>query len=184
MNFWELLVVAVGLSLDAVAVAACRAACLKGVCLRQNLVMATSFGVFQGLMPAAGYLIGTWFGRGLEGIGHWLAFVLLALIGVKMAFEGFCGKQTDEKCGLIGFKEVLLLSVATSVDALAVGLAFAALRAQLVLSSAVIGAVTFLLSMAGASLGGRLGRRFGAKAQIAGGAALFGVGLRLLLEHA
>ncbi len=184
MSFPELLVIAVGLSLDAFAVAVCRTACQRSVNVRRNVGMAASFGLFQALMPAAGWLIGTRFGEAMERVDHWVAFVLLTLIGAKMLYGTFHDRpEAQEECRLISLREILLLSVATSIDALAIGIVFAALKAEIILSSAMIGTVTFLLSLSGVSIGGRLGAKFGARAQIAGSVVLIGAGFKILLEH-
>ena len=181
MSFWELLLIAVGLSMDAFAVSICKGLGTRLVKPRHALLAGLYFGGFQFLMPVIGYLLGARFESLIESVDHWVAFVLLCAIGIGMIREA--GKKADELNDDYGVKTMLLLAVATSIDALAVGVTFAFLRAALLPSAGLIGVTTFLLSAAGIYVGAAFGARFKSAAELAGGCILILIGLKILLEH-
>ena len=185
MSVIEMLLIAVGLAMDACAVSACKGLAMKQVRMSMVLVMAISFGLFQALMPVAGWLLGSNFMQAIEPIDHWIAFVLLAGIGAKMIWDAFHEDSCDEDCACehIDWGELLVLSVATSIDALAVGVSFAALGTHIALPATLIGIVTFALSVLGVYAGHHLGARFERRAGITGGVILIGIGIKILLEH-
>lgn len=186
MGLVELFLIAVGLSMDAFAVAVCKGLAMKGKVNRGHaLTIALFFGGFQALMPLIGWALGRQFEGYITRIDHWVAFVLLAVIGGKMVWEALregeaCPAEAAERLDL---KELTVLALATSIDALAVGITFAFLKADIALSVTLIGLTTFLLSLAGVCIGHTFGARFKQKAEIAGGAILILIGLKILLEH-
>ena len=182
MSFTELLLIGVGLSMDAFAVSICKGMALKNGRAKVMLAAGLYFGIFQALMPLIGYFLGSAFSRYITRYDHWVAFVLLAFIGGKMIKESF--DEDDEKQdGSIRFFPMLLLAVATSIDALAVGLSFAFLSVSIWKAIAVIGVTTFIICAAGVRIGGSLGRHFKNKAELAGGIILVLIGIKILLEH-
>ena len=181
MSFWELLMIAVGLSMDAFAVSICKGLGTKRVRPRHALLAGLYFGGFQFLMPVIGYLLGVRFESLIESVDHWVAFVLLAAIGFGMIRES--RQKADELNDDYGVKTMLLLAVATSIDALAVGVTFAFLQVALLPSAGLIGVTTFLLSAAGIYVGAAFGARFKSAAELAGGIILILIGLKILLEH-
>jgi putative Mn2+ efflux pump MntP len=185
MGFLELLLVAVGLSMDAFAVSLCKGLNMRKLNLRHAGVIALFFGGFQAVMPLIGWFLGKQFAQYITSIDHWIAFALLAIVGGKMLVEGI-KNETEEECSCeekLDLKELFMLSVATSIDALAVGISFAFLQVLILPSIALIGITTFLLSFAGVALGNRFGVKFQNKAEIAGGAVLILIGLNILLQH-
>ncbi len=184
MGMMELFLIAVGLSMDAFAVAVCKGLALRKVNLGQMALVGLWFGGFQALMPLVGWLLGTQFARYIRDFDHWVAFALLAFIGGKMVYESFkkedcCGKKKES----FDLKELLMLSVATSIDALAAGVTFAFLSVNIFGAVLLIGAVTFILSASGVAIGNRFGIRYKNKAELAGGLALIFMGIKILLEH-
>ncbi len=185
MDLVAVLLIAVGLSMDAFAVAIGRGAVLpRGGRARGALAMALAFGIFQALMPVAGWLLGSAFAGLIGGIDHWIAFLLLAGIGGRMIYEAVTGREDDDRPAL-SVRVLLLLAVATSIDALAVGLGLrlADPATPILLAALLIGAVTFGLSLAGGLAGSRLGERFGRSMEAVGGVVLIGIGLRILVTH-
>ncbi len=183
MGIWEILLIAVGLSMDAFAVAVA-----KGLSNRQRigqtaLICGLWFGAFQAIMPAVGFLLGSRFADHIAKFDHWIAFVLLAAIGVNMIRE--CRGEEDEgtKSGDLGARTMFLLAVATAIDALAVGVTFAFLQLKLVQSVLLIGCTTFVISAAGALLGVLVGKKLNRYAKAAGGVILIVIGLRILISH-
>lgn len=189
MGFIELFLVAVGLSMDAFAVSICKGLGMRKVNWRHAFVIALFFGAFQGIMPLIGWAAGTQFAELIEPVDHWVAFVLLAFIGGKMIWDGVHEEDECAGCGddpapsKLDVKELFLLAIATSIDALAVGISLAFLGANILLAAGVIALTTFLLSFIGVALGNRVGARFNRSAAIAGGIVLVLIGLRILLEH-
>ncbi|MBX9034029.1 manganese efflux pump MntP [Gordonibacter massiliensis (ex Traore et al. 2017)] len=186
MGFVELFLVAVGLSMDAFAVSVCKGLCMKRLDVRQALVIALFFGGFQALMPLVGWALGTQFEQYITPVDHWIAFVLLAFIGGKMLWDAFRDGEEELSCpadGKLDLRELVMLSVATSIDALAVGITFAFLRVDIVSSVALIGATTFVLALAGVAVGHRFGARYEKPATIVGGIVLVLIGTKILLEH-
>ena len=182
MSIFELLLIGVGLSMDAFAVAVCQGLCMPRLNLRHAAVIALFFGGFQALMPLAGWLLGSQFAVYIENIDHWVAFVLLVLIGGNMIREALSGEEEGADPSLAPMT-MLLLAVATSIDALAVGITFAFLRVDVLPAVSLIGVCTFLLSAAGVKVGNAFGARYQAKAELAGGVVLILIGLKILLEH-
>lgn len=182
MSFLELLVIAIGLSMDAFAVSIGKGLSSGRKSLRNALVCGIWFGLFQALMPVAGYFAGISFSEFVQNADHWIAFGLLALIGGNMIREALSGEE-EEHGSDFGFRTMLLMAVATSIDALACGVSFAFLGADIWTSAAVIGITTFLFSVAGCLFGEMAGSRFHKGAQIFGGVILILIGLKILLEH-
>lgn len=171
--------------MDAFAVAMGKGLCMQKIQYRCAAVIALFFGFFQALMPAIGWFLGRQFYRQIGFLDHWIAFALLAFIGLKMIWEAYRGKNAEEKpCEYkINYGELLVLSVATSIDALAAGITFAFLDMPILPAAASIGCVTFLISFAGVAIGQRFGMRFRKKAEYFGGIVLVFIGLKILLEH-
>ena len=182
MGFWELLVLAVGLSMDAFAVAVCKGLSLRSLRPRHMAVVGAWFGAFQALMPAAGWLLGAAFAHRIAAIDHWIAFVLLSLIGGNMIREALSREEEDCDPSLAP-AAMLLLAVATSIDALAVGITFAFLQVDILPAVALIGCTTFAIALAGVWIGQRFGSRFKDRAALSGGMILCLIGLKILLEH-
>ena len=186
MGIGELLLLAVGLSMDAFAVSVCKGLAMKKATIRAQVTCGAWFGGFQGLMPLIGFLLGTMFADAIQSIDHWIAFGLLALIGINMLREAF-SKECDCCCGENGdlsVKTMFVMAVATSIDALAVGISLAmAGNVNIWLAVALIGVVTFLLSGVGVRIGNIFGARFEKKAEATGGIILMLLGLKILLEH-
>lgn len=184
MRLWELFVIALALSMDAFAVSVCKGLA-AGRCRPADAVKAgVWFGGFQALMPVAGFLLGVRFAGLIERIDHWAAFFLLGLIGANMVREAVSGEE-DAQAGQADFspRAMLPLAVATSIDALAVGVTFAFLQVNILAAAGQIGLVTFVLSAAGVWVGSRFGARGGQKAELAGGLLLIAMGCKVLLEH-
>ena len=182
MSLWELFVIAVGLSMDACAVSICKGLSVGRVRPGHALTCGGYFGLFQGLMPLLGWLLGVRFQSVIVSIDHWIAFALLGLIGLNMIRES---REDEEECldCSFGFRAMLPLAIATSIDALAVGVTFAFLQVDIVPAVAFIGPVTFTLSAIGVWVGGIFGARFKSKAEFVGGAILMLMGTRILMEH-
>ncbi len=182
MGFFELLLTGVALSMDAFAVSVCKGLSARRLRPADAVKTGLFFGGFQALMPLLGWLLGRQFESYITEIDHWIAFVLLAFIGGKMVWEALHGGDGDDS-GSFAFKELLLLAIATSIDALAVGVTFAFLSVNIWSSIAVIGVTTFAFSFGGVYLGNKVGGRFHEKAELAGGVVLVLIGLKILLEH-
>ena len=195
MGFIEIFLTGVGLSMDAFAVSICRGLQMRrSVNWKHLLIIAAFFGGFQALMPAIGYLLGSQFKDYIVAIDHWIAFALLAFIGGKMVYDVICDirEQKDgcESCSCeekaeerLDIRQLALMAVATSIDALAVGITFAFLEVNLLLAVAVIGITTFALCALGVVVGHKFGSRFKNKASLAGGIVLILIGAKILLEH-
>lgn len=182
MSLAELLILAVGLSMDAFAVSICKGLSQQRLKAGHMVVTGLYFGGFQALMPLLGFLLGAQFARFISGFDHWVVFALLAFIGAGMIRESREAACPADK----GFspKEMLPLAVATSIDALAIGVSFAFLPdVNIAAAAGLIAGITFVLSAAGISIGSVFGSRFKSKAEIAGGVILIGIGLKILLEH-
>ncbi len=187
MGFFEILLLAVGLSIDAFAVSLCKGLSMKKAGLKEGAVCGAWFGGFQALMPLAGYYLGTLFSGVIEAFDHWVAFILLALIGINMLKEATEKKDCscpDETGADMSVKTMLVMAIATSIDALAVGISLAmAGDVNIFAAISLIGVITFVLSALGVKLGNVFGSRYEKGAQIAGGVILIGLGLKILLEH-
>ena len=182
MTFIELLLIAIGLSMDAFSVSICKGLTTKKFSWRMALVCGLWFGFFQALMPIVGYFLGAQFQEMIEAYDHWIAFGLLFLIGANMIREAVWGKEESQD-GSLGFKTMLLLAIATSIDALAVGVSFACIRVKLWSSVIVIGLTTFAFSVLGVKIGNVFGSKYEKSAGIIGGIILILIGLKILLEH-
>lgn len=186
VGFVELFLIGVGLSMDAFAVSICKGLGMSRLNMRQAAVISLFFGGFQALMPLIGWALGSQLTDFITPIDHWIAFGLLAFVGGKMLWDAFHeddedeGAQTDEKLDL---KELLMLAIATSIDALAVGITFAFLQVAIVPSITIIGLTTFVISFAGVVVGHFFGARFEKPATIVGGVVLILIGVKILLEH-
>ena len=193
MGFIEILLTGVGLSMDAFAVSICRGLQMRRrVNWKHLLIIAAFFGGFQAIMPAIGYVLGSQFKDYIVAIDHWIAFALLAFIGGKMVYDVICDiREEKEGCECcvaseeesLNVRQIALMAVATSIDALAVGITFAFLEVNLLLAIAVIGITTFALCALGVVVGHKFGARFKNKASLAGGIVLILIGTKILLEH-
>ena len=183
MTFIELLLIAVGLSMDAFSVSICKGLTTKKFSWRMALICGLWFGLFQALMPIIGYFLGAQFQELIEAYDHWIAFGLLALIGANMIREALSKKEEESTNGALDVKTMFLLAIATSIDALAVGVSFACIQVELWSSVAVIGLTTFLFSVLGVKIGNVFGSRYEKSAGIVGGIILILIGLKILLEH-
>ena len=183
MNFAELLLLGVGLSMDAFAVSVCKGLATRRPSLKNMAACGLWFGGFQALMPLIGFYLGSLFAEAIEAVDHWVAFVLLAVIGLNMIREAVSG-ETEQADADFSFRTMLTMAIATSIDALAVGISLAMSGGVNIWAAvAIIGVTTCLLSMLGVKLGAVFGDRFEKKAQIAGGVILILLGLKILLEH-
>lgn len=183
MSISELLLIAVGLSMDAFAVSICKGLATKKVGVKHMLIVGLWFGGFQALMPLIGYFLGSTFEEYITRFDHWVAFVLLALIGGNMIREALSGEEEKANDSL-GVREMLTLAVATSIDALAVGVTFALLPGvNIAAAVSFIGVITFVISAAGIKVGNAFGSKCKSKAELAGGVILVLIGLKILLEH-
>ncbi len=180
MSLFELILIAVGLSMDAFAVSVCKGLSLKELKPRHGAVVGLYFGGFQALMPVIGWLLGFRFERFITGVDHWIAFLLLSAIGVGMIRDVKKAEELDDD---LSFRAMLLLAIATSIDALAVGITFAFLSVRILPAAGLIGLTTFLLSALGVYIGHVFGLKYKAKAELAGGVILIFIGLKILLEH-
>lgn len=185
MGLGALLLLALGLSMDACAVSICKGLAMKKATIKHGAICGVWFGGFQALMPLVGFFLGSLFAEAIESFDHWIAFILLSIIGINMLREAF---SKEEECGCkeadLSVKTMFVMAVATSIDALAVGITLAlAGDVNIFLAVALIGIITFVMSCAGVKIGSIFGSRFEKKAQVAGGIILIGLGLKILLEH-
>lgn len=180
MELWELFLLAVGLSMDAFAVSICKGLSVKEATVKEAATAGIYFGGFQALMPILGYFLGVSFQNLIADIDHWIAFILLSLIGVQMIRES---KGEENVNSSFGIKEMIPLAVATSIDALAVGVTFAFLKVEIMSAVGMIGCVTFLFSAVGIWIGNLFGKRYKTRAEIMGGIILILIGLKILIEH-
>lgn len=182
MNFIEILLTGLGLSMDAFAVAICKGLSMKKFNFKKGLIIGLYFGIFQGVMPLIGYLLGTTFESLITNIDHWVAFVLLGLIGGNMIKEAL-DKKHEASNDKVNLKTMLPLAIATSIDALAVGITFVFLKVNILLAVLSIGIITFILSLIGTKIGNVFGNKYEKKAQLLGGIILILIGIKILLEH-
>lgn len=191
MGFIELFLTGAGLSMDAFAVSVCKGLNMRKINIRHSIVIALFFGGFQALMPLIGWALGRQFEQYITAVDHWIAFALLAFIGGKMAYEAIKGGDDDpdpsqnkktQDADKLDLKELLMLAIATSIDALAVGITFAFLQVSILPSITVIGVTTFVFSVGGVVIGNRFGVKYKSKAELAGGIILILIGLKILLE--
>lgn len=187
MGIVELFLIAVGLSMDAFAVSVCKGLGMKRINFKVAVVLALFFGGFQALMPVIGWALGSQFLWLISPIDHWIAFILLAIVGGKMLWVAFHDDEDDSDdssdANVIDLGEYLMLAIATSIDALAMGISFAALSVNIVAAASFIGVITFVLTLAGVAVGHFFGARYEKPATIVGGVVLILIGLKVLLEH-
>ena len=183
----EFLLLGVGLAMDAFAVSICKGLAMRKVNKKQAVIIALFFVGFQAIMPVIGWLLCKGFQTYIEAFDHWIAFALLAFIGVKMIIETLREKEDDvvieEMDPPLDMKEMLMLAIATSIDALAVGISLAALDRPIVESAAIIGVVTFVISIIGVYIGKFFGNRYKKRAELTGGIILVLIGVKILCEH-
>lgn len=186
MAIWELVTLAVGLAMDAFAVSVCKGLSMKKASLKQGVICGAWFGAFQALMPFLGYLLGSLFAEAINSFDHWVAFALLCLIGINMLKEAFsgCEECQSEKNADLSVKTMFVMAVATSIDALAVGVSPLGTQegTNIVLAISLIGVITFVMCVLGVKIGNLFGSRYEKGAQIAGGSILIVLGLKILLD--
>jgi len=181
MTLIEMFIIAVGLSMDAFAVAVCKGLAMQKSSPKKSFIIALYFGGFQALMPLIGYYLGVNFSEYIISFDHWVAFVLLSLIGLNMIKESReCNCEANAS---VDFKTMVVLALATSIDALAIGITFAFLRVNIIPAVSFIGSVTFVLSFVGVKIGNVFGVKYKSKAELAGGLILIAMGLKILIEH-
>ncbi len=189
MGIGELLLLALGVSMDAFAVSICKGLCMKKATLKASCTCGAWFGGFQAIMPLIGFLLGSLFAEAIEAVDHWVAFALLAIIGINMLKEAFEKEEEGQACPVDGdvdlsVKTMFVMAVATSIDALAVGISLAmAGNVNILMAVSLIGLFTFGMSALGVQIGNVFGSRFEKKAQLAGGVILVLLGVKILLEH-
>lgn len=181
MGIVELFILAVGLSMDAFAVSICKGLSMKKMSWKNALIAGLYFGGFQALMPALGYFLGIQFSDMITSIDHWIAFMLLAIIGINMIKES--RTESERLDDSFGIKTMLLLAVATSIDALAVGVTFAFLKVNIIPAVTFIGVITFCFGVAGIKIGNVFGEKYKSRAELAGGIILILIGIKILIEH-
>lgn len=182
MRLLELLLLSIGLAMDAFAVSVCKGISMKKMNWKKACIIGLYFGGFQALMPMLGYFLGATFEGFVTSVDHWIAFVLLAIIGGNMIKESF-NKETENCNDDTSFKTMIILAIATSIDALAVGITFAFLKVNLLLAISLIGVTSFILSVIGTKIGNRFGDKYENLAELIGGVILILLGLKILLEH-
>ena len=182
MGILEILLVSIGLAMDAFAVSICKGLSMKKMNWKNAIIVGLYFGIFQALMPIIGYFLGSTFESFVTQIDHWIAFGLLGFIGINMLKEAF--SKDSENCNdSIDFKTMIILAIATSIDALAVGITFAFLKVNVILAATMIGVLTFLISVLGIKIGNKFGDKYERKAETVGGLILIFMGIKILLEH-
>lgn len=181
MSLWELLIIAIGLSMDAFAVSICKGLSMKKMNWKYAVLTGIYFGGFQALMPLIGYLLGIQFQNKITSIDHWIAFVLLSIIGLNMIKKS--REESESLNDSFDIKTMLLLAIATSIDALAIGVTFAFLQVSIIPAVSFIGITTFILSVLGTKIGNVFGMKFKSKAEFAGGVILVLMGMKILLQH-
>ena len=185
MGLLELILIAIGLAMDAFAVSICKGLNMRKMNYRQAGIIALFFGGFQAIMPLIGWFLGKQFESYITSIDHWIAFLLLAFIGANMIREALGEDEDEDESPLdkLDIGELFMLAVATSIDALAVGITFAFLKVNILPAVSIIGIITFVISFAGVGIGHKFGRKYEKKAELAGGIILICIGLKILLEH-
>lgn len=182
MSSLELFILAIGLSMDAFAVAVCKGLSMKQFSLKKAGIVGLYFGFFQAAMPLIGFLLGVSFSAKIESVDHWIAFILLLIIGGNMIKESF-HKDSESSNDSVSFSNMIVLAIATSIDALAVGITFACLTVNIPIAIGFIGVITFSLSMLGVKIGNVFGAAHKSKAEFAGGFILILLGSKILFEH-
>lgn len=182
MGILEILLISLGLAMDSFAVSVCKGLSMKKMNWKKAIIVGLYFGGFQALMPLIGYFLGVTFQDLVTSIDHWIAFILLGFIGINMIKEAF-GDESENCNDNVDFKTMIILAIATSIDALAVGITFAFLKANLWLSVTLIGITAFILSIVGVKIGNKFGDKYERKAEIVGGTILILMGIKILIEH-
>ncbi len=182
MGIVEIILLSIGLGMDAFAVAICKGITMKKMNWKKAFIIGLYFGGFQALMPILGYFLGTTFENVIINLDHWVAFILLGIIGGNMIKESF-SKECDNFDDDVSFKTMILLAIATSIDALAIGITFAFLKVDLIFAISIIGIITFILSIIGTKIGNKFGDKYEKKAELIGGIILILLGTKILLEH-
>ena len=189
MSLLDLFIIAIGVSMDAFAVAICKGLCFTKPSFKKSTIVGLYFGIFQGMMTLIGYILGKQFQEQIVAIDHWIAFILLGAIGINMIKESrksACATSEEvSACGnaSLDFKRMLILSIATSIDALAIGITLGFLKVNIIPSVLFIGIITFIFSFTGVNIGSVFGAKYKAKAEALGGIILIGMGFNILLEH-
>jgi len=182
MGAIEILLISIGLAMDAFAVSVCKGLAMKKMSWKKAIIIGLYFGIFQAVMPVIGYFLGTTFEKFITNVDHWVAFILLVGIGINMVKEAF-DKESENRNDNVDVKTMLVLSIATSIDALAIGITFACLKIHIVMPVITIGLITFIISVIGVKIGNRFGDKYEKKAEIMGGVILILLGIKILLEH-
>ncbi len=182
MGAIEILLISIGLAMDAFAVSVCKGLAMKKMSWKKAIIIGLYFGIFQAVMPVIGYFLGTTFERFITNVDHWVAFILLVGIGINMVKEAF-DKESENRNDNVDVKTMLVLSIVTSIDALAIGITFACLKIHIVMPVITIGLITFIISIIGVKIGNRFGDKYEKKAEIMGGVILILLGIKILLEH-
>jgi len=183
MSLAEIILIAIGLSIDAFAVSIMFGLTIKKPKIQEFLMPGIYFGFFQALMPLIGYFTGTYFTQKIKNLDHWVAFVLLGFIGGKMIKESFSINDNKLKENLLRFTAMLLLAIATSIDALAVGITFAFFEINILKAIIITGLITFCISVGGVKIGNIFGVKFKSKTEFIGGVTLVVIGFKILIEH-
>ena len=183
MRLLEIVLIAVGLSMDAFAVSITLGLSVKNLKTKNILIPGIFFGFFQALMPIIGYFAGTHFAGKIQEYEHWIAFVLLSIIGGKMIVESLSKKKEEFNEDNYQLMKMLVLAIATSIDALAIGVTFAFFKINIFIAAIIIGSITFFISMAGVKIGNIFGTKFKSKAEFIGGAVLVLLGTKIVIEH-
>lgn len=182
MGILELILIAIGLGMDAFAVSICKGISMSKMNWKKAIIIGLYFGIFQALMPVIGFTLGKAFENLVTSIDHWIAFGLLLIIGIKMIIDAFKEDNVSVNDS-VNWKVMIILAIATSIDALAVGITFAFLQVNLLLAVSIIGIITFILCVIGTKIGNNFGNKFENKAEILGGIVLIFIGVKILLEH-
>ena len=182
MSLFEIFLIAIGLAMDAFAVSVCKGLSMKNFNLKNAVIIGLYFGIFQAVMPLIGFLLGSTFSELVVSVDHWIAFILLSIIGIKMIKDSL-KNEDDDKNDKLNFRTMAILAIATSIDALAIGITFAFFEINIIKAISIIGIITFTISLIGVIIGNKFGDKFQGKAEIVGGGILILIGLKILLEH-
>lgn len=182
MGIVEIILISIGLAMDAFAVSICKGLSMKKMNWKNAMIIAFYFGVFQAIMPAIGYFLGTTFESFVTAVDHWIAFILLSFIGGNMIKESF-NSEDEDKNDRVDFKTMIVLAIATSIDALAVGITFAFFDVNVIVAVSIIGVITFFISLLGVKVGNKFGDKYQNKAELMGGILLVLLGIKILVEH-
>lgn len=182
MGILEIILLGIGLAMDAFAVSICKGLSMKRMNWKNAIIIAFYFGVFQAIMPSIGYFLGTTFESFVTAVDHWIAFILLSFIGGNMIKESF-DNEDEKKNDRVDFKTMVVLAIATSIDALAVGITFAFFDVNVIVAVSIIGVITFFISLLGVKVGNKFGDKYQNKAELMGGILLVLLGIKILVEH-